>query len=137
MSKTIHNYEYTYVGTRGKKFDSLSYPRADDLDDLWFLRNELAKRKFYGTRGKKLLYPLDMMGARGKKGPSSTSFFGTRGKKSETAALMGNGEEENSENSAPATYTLTREPDYLKNFDFDTNGEQNPCPFKSRHNGSN
>lgn len=97
----------------------MSYPKTYDLDDLWFLRNELAKRKFYGTRGKKLLYPFNMMGVRGKKGPSSTSFFGTRGKKSEIPT----NDEENTENLAALMYTLTHDKDYLKNDDLETNGE--------------
>lgn len=88
------------------------------MDDYWLLKNELAKRKFYGMRGKKLPYSFNLMGVRGKKGPSSTSFFGTRGKKDDT--LAANNDENNSaENLAAMMYSIASDRDYQKHYSND------------------
>lgn len=89
-----------------------------EMDDYWLLKNELAKRKFYGMRGKKLPYSFNLMGVRGKKGPSSTSFFGTRGKKDDTSAAN-NDESSSAENLAAMMYSIASDQDYQKQYSSD------------------
>lgn len=99
----------------------------DDLEAYWLLRNELAKRKFYGMRGKKLPYSFNVMGARGKKGPSSTAFIGMRGKKDDTMP-MSKDDYNSAENLAALISLLTTDKDYMKrhfgeDFDFEISGK--------------
>lgn len=97
------------------------------MEAYWLLRNELAKRKFYGMRGKKLPYSFNVMGARGKKGPSATAFIGMRGKKDDVNSISK--EDYNSaENLAAMIYLLTTDKDYMKHhsgedLDFEVTGK--------------
>lgn len=136
MSRTINFILYNFFlisGTRGKKDDMYSYPKLDDLEAYWLLRNELAKRKFYGMRGKKLPYSFNVMGVRGKKGPSSTAFIGMRGKKDDTVSL-GQEDYNSAENLAALIYLLTTDKDYMKHhsgedLDFEISGMFAGCRY--------